>query len=171
MEIKVKVKHGYKRINKIVDNLPKISKEITNEILKNIRGYAIRLEKGHNEQGILFELVDISTNEVKGRVYTDKVAMPWAMFEHFGTGDYRELEKVGTTQHFLDTGGSQWFIPVSKVEKPLNYPIIEIQGSEFYIAHGVKANHFMTDAEFQSRNENMEEAKKNILKLFKEACK
>lgn len=87
------------------------------------------------QNGILVEMVDMSSKEVKGRIYTDKDKFPWAMFEHYGTGDYRELPPIGTTKHFLETGGSQWFIPVSKVEKELHYPIIEINGMQFYIAH------------------------------------
>jgi len=93
------------------------------------------------------------------------------MFEHFGTGDYRELAKVGTTKHFIETGGSQWFIPVSKVDKKLNYQVIEIQGMEFYVAHGVKANHFMTDAEFESREENRKIAQNKLSEMIKECCK
>jgi len=57
------------------------------------------------------------------------------------------------------------------VEKALHYPIIEIQGSQFYIAHGVQANHFMTDAEFNTRNENKEIVKKKIKQFFEEVCK
>lgn len=167
----IKVKHNFKNINTIIKKLPQTANESLEDVLKNIRGYAIRLEKGHNEEGILCELVDMSTNTVKGRVYTDKDKFSWAMFEHFGTGDYRELQAIGKSKHFLETGGSQWFIPVSKVEKALHYPIIEIQGTQFYIAHGVKANHFMTDAEFESRNENAEIAKKKIDEILKEVCK
>lgn len=167
----IKVKHNFKNIDAIIQKLPQTAKIITEDVLKNIRGYAIRLEKGHNEEGILVEMIDMSTKEVKGRVYTDKDKFPWAMFEHFGTGDFRELPPVGTTKHFLETGGSQWFIPVSKVEKALPYPIVNIQGMDFYIAHGTKANHFMGDAEFESRNENTEIVKKKIDEMLKEVCK
>ena len=167
----IKVKHNFKNISAIAQKLPQMAKEITEDVLNNIRGYAIKLEKGHNSEGILAEMVDMSTKEVKGRVYTDKDKFPWAMFEHFGTGDFRELPPVGTTKHFLETGGSQWFIPVSKVEKQLGYPIIEINGMQFYIAHGVKANHFMTDSEFQSRNENAEIVKKKLDEMLMEVCK
>lgn len=166
-----KVKHNFKNINALTQKLPQVAKEITKDVLNNVRGYVIKLEKGHNEEGILVEMIDMSTKEVKGRVYTDKDKFPWAMFEHFGTGDFRELPSVGTTKHFLETGGSQWFIPVSKVEKQLGYPIIEINGMQFYIAHGVKANHFMNDGAFESRNENMEIAKKKLNEMLKECCK
>lgn len=171
LSARVKVKNNYKKINKISDMLPKILPEITESILKNIRGYAIRLEKGHNQEGILCELVDTQTNEVKGRVYTDKVAMPYALFEHFGTGTYAEMEHVGITKHFIESGFTEWFIPVGKAPKPLPYPIITINDMQFYIAHGVKANHFMTDAEFQSREKNIEIADERVKNLLKEACK
>lgn len=160
-----------KKVNEIITKLPKKIEESLEEILKNIQGYAIKLEKGHNEEGILVEMIETSTMEVKGRVYTSKEEMPYAMFEHWGTGDYRELQAVGKTKRFLETGGSQWFIPVAKVEKRLNYPILEIQGNQFYIAHGVKANHFMTDAEFKSRQENKEMVKEKLKQFFLEVCK
>ncbi len=61
----IKVKHNYKRISNIIKELPKLATEITEDILKNIQGYAIRLEKGHNEEGILVELIETSTMTVK----------------------------------------------------------------------------------------------------------
>lgn len=171
LNCEIKVKNNFKNFEKLKNKLVETVQESVEEVLKNIRGYAIKLEKGNNEDGILVEMIETSTNTVKGRVYTSKDKFPWAMFEHFGTGDYRELSKVGTTKHFLDTGGSQWFIPVSKVQKTLRYPIIEIQGTQFYVAHGVKANHFMTDAEFETRNDNIKIVNQKINEMIKEVCK
>jgi hypothetical protein len=62
-------------------------------------------------------------------------------------------------------------VPGSKVEKALGYPIVNIQGVDFYIAHGMKANHFMGDAGFQSRDENVDIAKKKIEAMLKEVCR
>lgn len=171
LNCEIKVKNNFKNFEKLKNKLVETVQESIEEVLKNIRGYAIKLEKGNNEDGILVEMVETSTNTVKGRVYTSKDKFPWAMFEHFGTGDYRELSAVGTTKHFLETGGSQWFIPVSKVEKTLRYPIIEIQGTQFYVAHGVKANHFMSDAEFETRNDNIKIVNQKINEMIKEVCK
>ncbi len=42
---KMKVKHNFKNINSIVQKLPQVANEFTEDILKNIRGYAIKLEK------------------------------------------------------------------------------------------------------------------------------
>lgn len=41
----IKVKHNYKKINTIIQKLPEIKNIILEDILKNIQGYAIRLEK------------------------------------------------------------------------------------------------------------------------------
>ena len=137
----IKVKHNFKNINAITQRLPQIAKEITEDVLKNIRGYAIRLEKGHNEGGILVEMVDMSTKEVKGRVYADPSkfmsnGVSYLFFEYFGTGQWAEMPHVpNPTEHFKKSGYTEWFIPVSKVEKALPYPIVNIQGKDFYIAH------------------------------------
>lgn len=60
-----KVKHNFKNINAIIQKLPQFTKESVEEILKNVRGYAIKLERGHNEEGILCELINTSNMEVK----------------------------------------------------------------------------------------------------------
>ena len=171
LQAKVKVKHNYKNIQKISEGLSKRLPDALEDVLKNMKGYAVRLEKGHNEEGILYELVDTSNNEIKGRLYTDKVKMPYAMFEHFGTGQYAEMEHIGQTKHFIESGFTEWFIPVNKVPRPLHYPIITINDMQFYVARGAKANHFMTDAEFQSRNENIQILDNKINEILKEACK
>lgn len=160
-----------KKINTITKRLPKTIEVDIEEVLKNIQGCAIRLEKGHNENGILVEMIETSTMKVKGRVYTDKEVMPHALFEHFGTGQFAEMEHIGTTKHFLETGYTEWYIPVNKVERTLNYPIVSINQTLFYVAHGAKANHFMTDAEFQTRDSNIETVEKHIYQMLTEVCK
>ena len=172
----IKVKHNFKNIDAIIKKLPQTAKMATEDVLKNIRGYAIRLEKGNNEEGILVEMIDMSTKEVKGKVYADPSkfmsnGVSYLFFEYFGTGANAEMEHVGKSKHFLESGYTEWFIPVSKVEKTLPYPVVNIQGMDFYIAHGSKANHFMADASFKSRNENTEIVKKKLDEILKEVCK
>ncbi len=172
----IKVKHNFKNIEAITQKIPEIAKEITEDVLNNIRGYAIRLEKGHNEEGILVEMVDMSTKEVKGRVYADPSkfmsnGVSYLFFEYFGTGVNAEMEHVGKSKHFIQSGYTEWFIPVNKVEKALPYPVVNIQGMDFYIAHGMKANHFLGDAEFKSRNENAEIINEKLDQMLKEVCR
>lgn len=47
---KFKVKHNFKNINAIIQKLPQTAKAITEDVLNSIRGYAIRLERGHNTE-------------------------------------------------------------------------------------------------------------------------
>lgn len=136
----IKVKHNFKNIKAITQKLPQIAREITEDVLKNIQGYAIRLEKGHKEDGILVEMVNMSTQKVKGRVYADpskfmtENGQSYLWFEYFGTGQYAEQEHIGKTKHFIETGYTEWYIPVNKVGRKLNYPIVTIGNSQFYVA-------------------------------------
>lgn len=173
----MKVKHNFKNIDAIIQKLPQTKNVITEDVLKNIRGYAIKLEKGHNEEGILVEMIDMSTKEVKGKVYADpskfmtENGQSYLWFEYFGTGQYAEQDHIGKTKHFIESGYTEWFIPVNKVGRTLNYPIVTIGNSQFYVAVGSKANHFISDAEFKSRNENTEIARKKLNKMLEECCK
>ena len=173
----VKVKYNYKRINDIIKNLPRFATECVEDVLKNIQGYAIRLEKGHKEEGIIVEMVDTSTMKTKGRVYADpskfmtENGQSYLWFEYFGTGEFAEQGHIGKTKHFIETGYTEWYIPVNKVGRNLSYPIVTINGKQFYVAVGSKANHFLGDAEFESRNENIEIAKNKLEDMLKEVCK
>ncbi len=171
LSCEIKVKHSYKKINDIIKKLPKT----TEDILKNIRGYAIKLEKGNNSEGILVEMIDMSNKQVKGRIYADPSkfmsnGVSYLWFEYFGTGQYAEQQHIGKTKHFIESGYTEWFIPVNKVERKLNYPIVTLKGMQFYIARGAKANHFISDAEFKSREENIDITKKKLELMLKEVC-
>lgn len=136
----IKIKHGFRNIDAIIQRLPQAAQIITEDVLKNIRSYAIRLEKGHKDEGILVEMIDMSTEEIKGRVYADpskfmtENGQSYLWFEYFGTGQYAEQEHVGKTKHFIESGYVEWYIPVDKVGRTLNYPITTISGKQFYVA-------------------------------------
>ena len=99
---------------------------------------------------------------------TDKVIYGLNILEH---GQYAEQSHIGKTKHFIESGYTEWYIPVNKVGRSLNYPIVTINNNQFYVAVGSKANHFIEDAEFESRNENIEIAKNKIDAMLKEVCK
>lgn len=86
-------------------------------------------------------------------------------------GQYAEQEHIGKTKHFIESGYTEWYIPVNKVGRSLNYPIVTINKQQFYVAIGNKANHFINDAEFNSRNENAEIVKKKLDEMLMEVCK
>ena len=129
-----------RKINKIVTQLPKKVEESIEDILKNIQGYAIRLEKGHNEEGILVEMIETSTMKTKGRIYAEPSKFmadsntSYLWFEYFGTGQYAEKNHIGNTRHFIESGYVEWYIPINKVSRRLNYPITTINNKQFYVA-------------------------------------
>ena len=176
LKCKIKVKHNFKNLTQIEKKLPQTIADGIEDILKNIRAEAIRLENGHNCEGIIVDKVDLSTGKIKSRVYADPSKFmsngeSYLWFEYFGTGKYAEEAHVGTTKHFIESGYTEWYIPVNKVERQLNYPIVQFGESQFYIAHGSKPNHFLQDAEFKTRQENQELVAKKINEMFKEVCK
>ena len=121
----IKIKHNFKNINAIIKKLPQTVKIATEDVLENIKGYAIRLEKGHKEDGIIVEMVDMSTKTVKGRVYADPAkfitenGQSFLWFEYFGTGQFAEQEHIGKTKHFIVTiSGKQFYVAVRSKSKP-----------------------------------------------------
>lgn len=176
LKCKIKAKHNFKKFEQIRTMLPQTIKKGIEEVLDNLQTEAIRLEKGHNEEGIIVDRVDLSTGEIKGRVYADpdkftSEEQSYLWFEYFGTGQYAEQDHIGTTKHFIESGYTEWFIPVNKVGKELGLPKIEIQGMQFYIAHGQEPNHFLKDAEFKTRDTNIEAVEKHIYEMLQEVCK
>lgn len=182
MEISFKVKHKFKKVDNFIKKLPEIVKESIEEILKSMQIDAIRLERGHNEEGILIEIVNVSTKEVKGRIYADPEKFiakdannkeaKYLFFEYFGTGEYAEMEHVPEpTKHFRESGFVEWYIPKNKVLRPLSYPTKMINGQEFYVARGSKPNHFLENAEFKTREKNIKIIDTKIKEFLKEVCK
>lgn len=86
-------------------------------------------------------------------------------------GQFAEKEHIGKTKHFIESGYTEWYIPVSNVGRNLNYPIVTISGQQFYVAIGAKANHFLSDGEFKARQENKEIVTKKLKQFFEEVCK
>lgn len=176
LKCKIKVKHNFKKFEQIRKELPQAIQKGIEEILDNLQTEAIRLEKGHNQEGIIIDRVDLSTKEIKGRIYADPTkfvsnGQSYLWFEYFGTGQYAEQEHIGTTKHFLESEYTEWFIPVNKVERNLNYPIVDFGDMQFYLAHGAKPNHFLSDAEFKTRDTNVEIIEKQIYEMLREVCK
>ena len=172
------IKCEIKGLNKLEKKLKYLGDNLTKKINEGLKRasdgtaeYAISLRRGNKSDGIIAELVELKTNSIKYRIHTQQDIFPYSWFEHYGTGKYAELSHVGTTKHFLASGYSEWFIPVSKVDKVLRYPRITINGVEFYLARGVKPNPFMQKAEFETRPQTLDEVEESIYQLIKEVCK
>lgn len=90
LKCKIKAKHNFKNFNQIGKKLPQTIANGVEEVLKTLQTEAIRLEKGHNQEGIIVDKVDLSTGKVKSRVYADPIkfmsnGQSYLWFEYFGT--------------------------------------------------------------------------------------
>lgn len=159
-----------KKLNTMIRKLPQTTAIGIENAIKGTCEYALHLKRGKNE-GILFEMLNIGTKEIKGRVYTDTNTFPHSWFLEYGTGIWAEQPHIGTSKTFIESGFEYWFIPVNKVERTLHYPIINIKGSEFYLAHGMQSQPFMRPAGFERIDSNTEEVEKQIYKMLEEVCK
>lgn len=65
LKCKIKAKHNFKKFKQIRKKLPQAIQKGIEEVLDNIQTEAIRLEKGHNQEGIIIDRVDLSTKEIK----------------------------------------------------------------------------------------------------------
>lgn len=176
LKCKIKAKHNFKRFEQIGEKLTQTVAEGIEEVLGTLQTEAIRIENGHNKEGIIIDRVDLSTKEIKGRIFADPTkfmsnGQSYLWFEYFGTGQFAEQEHIGTTNHFIESGYTEWYIPVNKVDRKLNYPIVTFGNLQFYVAHGAKPNHFLQETEFKTRDSNIETVEKHIYEMLKEVCK
>lgn len=164
----------YNKMEKIIQKIPEKAKEGVENSLRGIQSSALRFLSSNNQELIQVELVDLENMQVKGKVVTNTKGIdnqPWAGFREFGTGKHAELEHIGRTKTFIESGYEYWLIPVEKVSRPLNYPIKMYGNKRFYIAHGSEPKPFMRPAAVQGRDISTEEIQKSIYELFKEVFK
>ncbi|MBL1228134.1 HK97 gp10 family phage protein [Enterococcus sp. BWB1-3] len=88
------------------------------------------------------EVVVTGGNKIVGRVWSDKMQ---AIFFEFGTGEVGQESQKDLPEGInpVYTQG-RWFFPVDSVDRDLNalygMPVIEIQGTEFYMTRGQPAH-------------------------------
>lgn len=170
---KTNLKKFYSKMDKIIKQLPNATKNGIKTALENTRALAIQIKPISNyEDKILIEFTDAQTNEIVGRLHTDKDTFPHALFVEFGTGIYAEESHIGITRTFLESGFRYWFVPKEKVDlSKYGLTPIVMYGKEFYLLSGQQPTRFMRSAGFQSRENNIEEMEKALINMIREVVK
>lgn len=167
---KVEVK-GLDKLNKYFDNLkaklPTILEQSIMELMKNVADIVILQapeDTGKLKSSIKYEILDVNSGEVKGRVYSDINIAPYALWVNYGTGIYASGE-----------GGSRaekipWFVHESMADlSKYNYDTyISPTGDMYYIIYGMKPRHFMDNVGFEHRNENIQTVVNKLKELIEE---
>ena len=162
-----------KKMGNILSELPNSAKSGVEDALKNLQKKALDNKRGSKDEKMIpVEIVDFDKMKVVGRVYTDKDLFSYASFLEFGTGTKAELEHIGTTKTFIESGYQYWLLPVEKVDRKFAPErMINIKGNMFYIMYATRPYPFMRPASFSSRKENAELIKKKIAYMLKEVLK
>lgn len=159
--IDIKIK-GLGKLNRKLDNiakgLPKALQSGISEAIKNTYEAVYRVcpvDTGETRDSIKYEVSDIKSGMVSGRVWSDSEI---AVYLNFGTGIYAEGE-----------GGSRaekipWFVHVSMADlSKYGYKIYTApDGEQYYIVYGMHATHFFDNTAFQRRDLNIEDVTKAI---------
>lgn len=162
-----------KKMENILSELPNSAKSGVEDALKNLQKKALDNKRGSKDEKMIpVEIVDFDKMKVVGRVYTDKDLFSYASFLEFGTGTEAELEHIGTTKTFIESGYRYWLLPVEKIDRKFAPErMINIKGNMFYIMYATRPYPFMRPASFSSRKENAELIKKKIAYMLKEVLK
>lgn len=163
----------YNKMDKIIRELPKRAEIGLNQALENTQEKALSNKRGFKDKKlILYEIVERTTNQVIGRVYTDKDLFSYAPFLEYGTGTKAEKPHIGKTKTFIESGYQYWYLPVEKASREFSpQRVINIKGKLFYIMYATRPYPFMRPASISSRQENADCINEEIGKLFVEVLK
>lgn len=157
MKFSVEIKglsHLNKRLDKIIKNLPNAMYKGINEALDQTSRLVIIQapeDTGNLKSSIKYEILDRTTMEVKGRVFSDINIAPYALWVNYGTGIYAEGEGRSRAERI------PWFVHESMADlSKYGYQTWTAPtGDMFYIVYGQHATHFMDSAEFIMRDDNI----------------
>lgn len=166
----------YKKLDRICQNLVKHAETGVNKACEETQRTALEYKYGSKDPNkIRTESEQINKYEIKGRVYTDKDDFSYATFLEYGTGALKDpdLPVIAHTDTYYETGGTKWYLPVDKVEHPLENPIVYVnvrdkngnptgQYIACYVMMTQPAKPFMRPTAFERRNPNKETIRKEV---------
>jgi hypothetical protein len=159
------LKRFYKKMDKLIKELPKGVESGVKMALEDTKNLAIQIKgSGKSNQGILVEIIDRDKNEITGRVYTDVKKFPYLVYLEYGTGLYADPEGGGSRAKKIP-----WFVHVSMADlSRYNYQIYTApDGEQFYIVYGMHPRPYMRPAGFQSRDANLDKVQEQIYETLR----
>ena len=125
-----------KNMRKLSDNLEKYRASLITHAINTIDKTCKVGLLGNYESASQLE------TKVEGSIVRGGIKAPKEVkFAEYGTGVYAEKNHIGTTKTFNESGYNKWFVPVGQVTHSLGYPIVSIQGEEYYMARPQRAQH------------------------------
>lgn len=155
----IKRKSSYKKLIKDIDKAVSVS---IKEIMIYAKEIALRNKKGKKDDSLILFEITIENGSVSGRLYTN---FDYALFLEYGTGTKAELEHIGHTKTFKESGFTYWFLPKELADaKGLDISssrLVNIKGELFYMMFATSPQPFMRPTAF--------ELESNVSKIFIES--
>lgn len=142
-----------KKLNNIAVKLPKTTKESMEELMKDGQKKALDKKRGRKDENMIPYEISSNKKEVIGKLHTDKDSFSHALFEEFGTGTKAEMEHIGKTKTFIESGYKKWYLPKDKAPRDFgDHRLIMIDGQLFYIMFPQSPKPFMRPTAFYLRD-------------------
>lgn len=157
----------------IIDNLPGAAETGIEKALNDTAKIAVSLAPGPVKSAIKVEMLDSQDNVIQGRVYNDTSEVPWSSYTEFGTGIKVDDEGVDEAIRLKRAKKIPWYIHVSMVPESFSkygYPLVTINGQQYWEVDGMYPKPYMHPAAFQNRDNNVQTIAETISKMIREAA-
>lgn len=150
MKCIIKTKNYYKEVQQAISDGINQGME---DAMKHGQEIALSNKRGNKDADSILYEISSENGVIKGRLYTN---FDYAMFLEYGTGTKAELDHIGTTKTFLESGYRYWFLPkeVADARGKEFSPerLINIKGELFYIMYATQPYPFMRPTAFELEN-------------------
>ena len=113
-------------------------------VMKYAQELALKKKRGTKSEKLIPYEIKEGGNKIKARLYTD---FDYALFLEYGTGTRAELDHIGHTKTFKESGYRYWFLPKAVADsRGAEFSperLININGEFFYIMFPTEPQPFM----------------------------
>lgn len=165
----VDTKELVKNLNRIYDNVGESMGEILNEMVANTRKIAESLTPVNSGEVLGSYSQEVASRKFHGSAWLFNQSQD-ALFVYYGTGIYATKPHIGSSQTFMNSGMTRWYVPVNDFPEhdKYNYPVkVMADGTELVQVHGQKPNKFMEKAFNATFDQNIDVATRIIQEKLK----
>lgn len=129
---------------KMFDDLRKDLFSSVESVMKYAQDLALKKKRGTKSEMLIPYEIKNEGNKIKARLYTN---FDYALFLEYGTGTKAELDHIGHTKAFKESGYRYWFLPKAVADsRGAEFSperLINIGGELFYIMFPTEPQPFM----------------------------
>lgn len=160
-----------RKLKHIAINLPNAAEKGVEKALKQTAEVAIRLAPAVVGKCIKIEMLNRTSGEILGRVYTDTKITYFAPYVEFGTGVKVDDQGNKEAIRLKRAKSIPWYVHISMVPASFakyGYPIVTgANGQQYYEVDGMYPHPYMHPAAFGERDKNVKAVLESVRELIK----